>query len=200
MKLYKSLSRDGRSCHGGNAEWSLPKKSVDGRWEPGEWMEEIEGELELCSNGYHLCNSEQLILWLGARIFEAEHKGEIKEGEDKQVVRRCRLVRECEGWNEKTARLFACWCVRNTPLGDGRKVWELMTDGRSREAVEVSERYARGEASEEELEEARDGAWAVASVAAWESASAVQSRELYRILKGGGKVVWDVEEIKEVWK
>ena len=47
-------------------------------------------------------------------------------------------------------RLFACWCVRETPLKDGRKVWDLLTDERSRNAVVVAERFARGEATDEE--------------------------------------------------
>ncbi len=49
--------------------------------------------------------------------------------------------------DDKAYRLFACWCVRNTPLTDGRKVWDLLTDKRSRDAVEVAERYAVGEAT-----------------------------------------------------
>ena len=55
-------------------------------------------------------------------------------------------------------RLFACWCVRETPLADGRKVWDLLTDERSRNAVVVAERFVRGEATGEELERARSAA------------------------------------------
>ncbi len=51
--------------------------------------------------------------------------------------------------------LFATWCVRNTPLSDGRTTWDLLTDPRSRTAVEVAERFARGEATEEERSAAR---------------------------------------------
>lgn len=59
-------------------------------------------------------------------------------------------------------RLIACAFVRETPLPDGRKVWDLLTDERSRAAVEVAERFARGSASESELTVARDAAWAAA--------------------------------------
>jgi hypothetical protein len=45
--------------------------------------------------------------------------------------------------DDRRARLFACWCVR--------QVWHLLTDIRSRNAVEVAERYAEGKASKEEL-------------------------------------------------
>jgi len=92
--------------------------------------------------------------------------------------------------DDKTYRLFACWCVRNTPLADGRKVWVLLTDKRSRDAVEVAERFAVGEATREELatawvaarvaardaarasarDAARDAAWDAARDAAWDAA------------------------------
>lgn len=52
-------------------------------------------------------------------------------------------------YNDSVAlRRFACWCVRNTPLPDGRKVWDLLTDERSRRAVEVAEAFADGRATE----------------------------------------------------
>jgi hypothetical protein len=87
-------------------------------------------------------------------------------------------------FDDKALRLFACWSVRNTPLADGRKVWDLLTDERSRSAVEVAERYAVGAASDEELaaswaaaraaawDAARDAAWDAARAAAWDAARA----------------------------
>jgi hypothetical protein len=57
--------------------------------------------------------------------------------------------------------VFACRCVRETPLADGRKVWDLLTDERSRNAVEVAERFARGKATRDELDSARAAAWDV---------------------------------------
>ena len=73
--------------------------------------------------------------------------------------------------SNKTARLFACWCVRETPLADGRKVWNLLTDPRSRTAVEVADRYAAGQATLEELDAACDAAcdaaWDAAKKIAW---------------------------------
>jgi hypothetical protein len=66
-------------------------------------------------------------------------------------------------------RRFACWCVRNTPLADGRVVWDLLEDERSRQAVIVAERHAEGLATDKELAVA----WAVAWAAAWAAARAV---------------------------
>lgn len=60
-------------------------------------------------------------------------------------------------------RLFAVRCAR--------QVQHLMTDERSINALDVAERYAIGEATQEEMKEARDAAWdaahAVDSDTAW---------------------------------
>jgi hypothetical protein len=52
--------------------------------------------------------------------------------------------------DDTTLRLFACWCVR--------QVWHLVTDERSRRAVDVAVRYAVCTATESELADARDAA------------------------------------------
>ena len=75
--------------------------------------------------------------------------------------------------DDRTLRLFAVWCARNTPLGDGRKTGDLLTDPRSLAALEVAERYAHGNASQEELVSARDAAEDAAGYArdaAWDAA------------------------------
>ena len=71
---------------------------------------------------------------------------------------------------DRLARLFACACVRKTPLADGRFVWDLLTDERSRHAVEIAERFAKGNATAEELAAARAAAWNAARDAAWDAA------------------------------
>lgn len=162
MKYYKVLDKHGCSCHGGGAEWSLPTRNADGTWTPGEWMPEVEGELEPYWNGYHVVTLEQLPNWLGERIFEVEVGDEIVHADDKSVVRTCRLTRECTGWNERTARLFACDCAeRVLPLYEA-----YYDDDNPRKAIEVARRYADGKADVEELAAARDAAWE----AAWEAA------------------------------
>jgi hypothetical protein len=60
---------------------------------------------------------------------------------------------------DRTLLLFACWCVR--------QVWHLLTDDRSRSAIEVAERFADGKATAEELDAAFAAAWAAASDAGY---------------------------------
>ena len=80
--------------------------------------------------------------------------------------------------DDRTLRLFAVWCARNTPLADGRKTGDLLTDPRSVKALGVAERHANGLATDKELAAARaaaagDAAWAAAAAAgdaAWYAA------------------------------
>ena len=80
---------------------------------------------------------------------------------------------------DSTLRKLACRFIRETPLSDGRKVWDLLTDGRSRRAVEVAEACADGKATYEELDaaytaaaDAADDAAASADDAAYAAAAA----------------------------
>ena len=87
-------------------------------------------------------------------------------------------------------RLFAVWCARNTPLSDGRKVGDLLTDPRSLAALEVAERYANGNATYDELAAAgyaaRAAARAAAGYAAWDeardAARAAQADQLRKMM------------------
>jgi len=77
----------------------------------------------------------------------------------------------------RRTQLFSCWCVRHMPLADGRVVWDLLTDQRSRAAVEVAERYAVGDATADDLYAARAAAEAAAlaaEAAAWAARAAAE--------------------------
>ena len=70
-------------------------------------------------------------------------------------------------------RLIAAWCARNTPLGDGRTTWDLLTDERSRHAIEIAE---NPESTKEELETAYSAAYyATFSAAFYATHSAADS-------------------------
>jgi len=84
-------------------------------------------------------------------------------------------VTACPGWlvwvatrpdvlDDRTLRLFAVFCARS--------VEHLLTDQRSRDAIDVAERFAKGEATAEELSAARDAARDAASYAASDAARA----------------------------
>ena len=92
-------------------------------------------------------------------------------------------LRAVEGEDRKI-RLFAVWCAR--------RVQHLMTDPRSIKALDVAEAYANGTATLEELEEAKDAAWAAARAAArnaaWSAARAVAWAAAWSAARGAA---WD---------
>jgi hypothetical protein len=94
------------------------------------------------------------------------------------------ILRELNFSDDRIWRLMAVAFVRETPLSDGRKVFDLLTDERSKQALDVAEQYAQGKAGDNTLSAARaaardaagaaarDAAWAAARVAAWDAAGA----------------------------
>lgn len=85
--------------------------------------------------------------------------------------------------DDRTLRLFAIWCARNTPLSDGRKTGDLLTDPRSLAALEVAERFADGRATNDEL----DAAW----VAAWVVQAAAESDAAWAAARAAQGAAWD---------
>jgi len=105
--------------------------------------------------------------------------------------------------DDKRARLFACWCVRYTPLADGRVVWDLLTNERSRMAVEVAERHAVGEATADELSTARsaarsaarDAGWDAELVAAWSATQDRRFRAAWYAASDAADAAWYAAEV-----
>jgi len=132
-----------------------------------------------------MSTTEQRLLDLGACQGAIQYA--VTQPDALAVIKNCPQV-EWLGWldnkcnilTDKERRLLACWCVRNTPLADGRKVWHLLADQRSRNAVEVAEKYANGEATDDELTAARDAAWD-----AWDA------RDAAWVARDAARVAWD---------
>ncbi|MCO1367204.1 hypothetical protein [Burkholderia multivorans] len=94
----------------------------------------------------------------------------------------------CVSGADRDIRLFAVWCAR--------QVEHLMEDQRSKDALDVAERFANGEATKEERAAARDAARAAARDAAraaardaardaaWDAAGAAQTEMFKRMCLG----------------
>jgi hypothetical protein len=65
--------------------------------------------------------------------------------------------------HQREIRLYAVWCARQAQY--------FMDDPRSLVALDVAERHANGQATDDELRAAWDAAWDAASDAAWDAAS-----------------------------
>lgn len=207
--FYKVLAADGSCFHGGVGSWPLPAKK-DGTWTPGEWLK-VEGALVVCRNALHLCRESDLLKWLGPLIYEAEYRGEVIEAEDKIVVREARLLRRMEGWNRRTARLFACDCAERVLHLYERR---YPGDRRPRKAIEVARKYANGQATGNSLPAAWDAAWYAALDAAWAARAAAlaagdatweAARDAARAASDAAKAaaweaVWDARAASEAAK
>jgi len=128
------------------------------------------GKPDLCNNGMHgsIHAFDALSFAPGPIISRVEIWGDVQKADDKIVGTHRKVL-----WvhdMSKELRLFACACARD--------VWHLLEDERSKQAVIVAEKYAKGKASRDELaaawDAARDAAWdaagAAARDAAWDAA------------------------------
>mgnify|MGYP001228242664 CR=1 FL=1 len=95
MTLFKILE-NGKSCHGGNLQWDLPKQDGD-IWIPGAWHS-VEGDLAMCKRGIHLTDSPYKWYTWNCQCWEAEARGagSCDEQERKCVARSARLLRPVE--------------------------------------------------------------------------------------------------------
>jgi len=136
----------------------------------GQTLRRDPNKLKLCVYGLHASVKplDAIMYAPGSIICRVKLGGRIIEGTDKCVASRRTVLWMADASRE--LRLFGCWCVRNVELADGLKVWDLLTDERSKTAVEVAERYVDGLATGKELIVAR----AAALVAAWHAARAAR--------------------------
>ena len=135
-------------------------------WEVGVEIR-VEPPIVACQRGLHASVKALDVLSFASgertRIALVEYGGEVVTAPDKISAERMTVIAVAsEADTQRELRLFACRC--------GRKALALIPtpDPRSVAAVDVAERYARGEATEMELAAARDAARA----AAWDAARA----------------------------
>ena len=113
---------------------------------------------------YGLCRSgwEKLLSSLG-KIHADDEPLSFAEILDSNGLRDALWATRCAPEYDRQWRLFAVWCARSCQPVDA--------DARSITAIDVAERFANGEATEDELAEARTEAWA-AWADAWAEACA----------------------------
>ena len=172
-KLYKILV-NGKSCHGGNLQWSLPNGK------PGDWHE-IQGTLNMCTNGIHLTDKPAKWFRWNCSMYEAEYEGEIlwDKNESKQCARKVRLIKEVptpQWWRE--VHTFVEKDIPSVqwlrPDLKPRKEWRLFKaqtraaawDAAWAAAWDAAGNGARAAARAAAQDAAQDAAWA----AAWDAA------------------------------
>jgi len=143
---YKSTGPNGESSIG-PGKWHLPQGDQPGAWRIAH------GPLSLCNNGIHACRREDLIWWLGERIFTFELAGnELIESNNKVLNRKGRLLTELEAWNDDTARAWVDDCRREFEFSsiDWSVTWSA-TRLAARLATPSARRWARLSATRWEL-------------------------------------------------
>ena len=161
-RLFKWLNKKGLSPIQG-WQWPLPNGK------PTNWLAPVEGELESCWNGYHLCREVDLLDWASDHLYLAEARGDRINSDNKICVREARLIERVGTIDDVTFRLFAADCAEYALHLFER---EYPDDKRPREAIEAARRFALGEIDDAARDAAWDAAWAAARAAARDAARA----------------------------
>lgn len=112
---------------------------------------------EPCKDGW-----EKLLTYLGKTKADDESLSLVTILDSNGLDDAVWCLRAVEG-KDKEIRLFAVWCAR--------QVQHLMTDQRSISALDVAERYANDQATNDELA----AAWSAARAAAWDAVWSVSA-------------------------
>lgn len=51
--MYYKILKDGKACHGGTLDYSLPVEQADGSWRPGE-LHICTSPVVPCKSGFHV--------------------------------------------------------------------------------------------------------------------------------------------------
>ena len=165
-KLYKIVSTEFGSLHGGTGTWHTPKGS-----KPGEWMPKIEN-VQACYRGYHLIPAEAIFAWLpcppyAGYLCEAEGCGASDKDGDKIAFAEARLLKIVGVLDEKSMRLAAA-DIAERVLPIFYKV--MPKDTRPAFAIQAARDFANGKI-ERRSQAAWDAARATARAAAWDAAA-----------------------------
>uniref|UniRef100_A0A6M3KLK4 Uncharacterized protein n=2 Tax=viral metagenome TaxID=1070528 RepID=A0A6M3KLK4_9ZZZZ len=174
-KLYKILV-DGKSCHGGKLQWSLPRKE-EGKWIPGNWHK-IKGNLSICNKGLHLTKEPYRWYKWGCTCYLAETKQIYNWRGDKCVCNPARLLEEIphpKWWLDTIDFVESIPKIKLfKPDLNPKKEWKLFlapTWDAARDAAWIAARDAAREAAQDAARNiARDAAWDAARKAARKAA------------------------------
>jgi hypothetical protein len=137
-----------------------------GKWSEGKWRS-VAGVIVPCKNGLHAAPVSSLLTFCNETLWRVEIDGDLVwhgDGNERKIVtRKMRIVERIETWNDRSARLFAADCAERV-----LKHFEdrYPNDKRPREAIEVARRFARGEATREEMNASSSSAYATSAAAA----------------------------------
>jgi len=175
--LFKVLGPDREAIHGGTGVWP----------EPGEWLS-VDGPVEPCARGLHLCRARDLAEWVreGAWVWRAETSGVLVDAGDKVVVARARLVGPVGVLSARVLRLFAADCAESVAHLHGHHPACM-------EAIRVARLYAHGLTTDERRVAAGDAAWVAArAVAGTAARAAARAADWAAAGDAAGDAAWDV--------
>jgi hypothetical protein len=156
-RYWKWLSKDGKSCNGGDYTWSLPTWDAESEaWVPGAWTHRI-NNVQTCCSGWHLCRDQDLREWIGGScwVVEVAHGALVVQAGNKVVTSGPVRLVAGTAWDDRVARLFAASCaLRALPIYES----VYPDDPRVGDAIAAAVLYANGVA------------WAAAGAAAWAAA------------------------------
>jgi hypothetical protein len=149
----------------------------------------VEGPIVACKSGLHASVRafDALQYAPGGTICRVEVWGDVQKEEDKIAGRHRRVLWMADA--SAALRLFACDCAE-----EACRVAKW-TDDRSLNAIRVAQLYAEGKATRDELNAARDAAWAAArdaaEAASWAAAEAVAWAAAGDAAGAAARAAWD---------
>lgn len=114
----------------------------------GEWLS-VDGPLDPCVSGIHVCRTGDLPYWLDDELWEVEVGGDRLDHLEQVVVRRARLISRVDAWDTLAAELTSgCLhelrrlAARELELSDDPDAGGLPAGGEDLEAARAARRLA----------------------------------------------------------